>query len=102
MRQKNADEVRKLQRELQSSQDTRKNMADEIKGREAEQAELRNQLIFQERKTFQNNLAAATERAKKTEIMYLELKLETGLAVLERAYKDAGQRVKDFEMEQKK
>lgn len=44
MRQKNADEVRKLQRELQSSQDTRKNMADEIKGREAEQAELRNQL----------------------------------------------------------
>uniref|UniRef100_F1KPY2 Ubiquitin carboxyl-terminal hydrolase 7 n=1 Tax=Ascaris suum TaxID=6253 RepID=F1KPY2_ASCSU len=115
MRQKNADEVRKLQRELQSSQDTRKNMADEIKGREAEQAELRNQLserslalkrsentLSTERKTFQNNLAAATERAKKTEIMYLELKLETGLAVLERAYKDAGQRVKDFEMEQKK
>ncbi|VDM44120.1 unnamed protein product [Toxocara canis] len=115
MRQKNADELRKLQRELQSSQDTRKNMADEIKGRDAELAELRNQLserslalkrsentLSTERKAFQNNLATATERARKAEIMYLELKLETGLAVLERAYKDAGQRVKDFEMEQKK
>ncbi|VDK44071.1 unnamed protein product [Anisakis simplex] len=115
MRQKNADEIRKLQRELQSSQDTRKNMADEIKGRDSELAELRNQLserslalkrsentLSTERKTFQNNLNAAIERAKKAEIMYLELKLETGVMVLERAYKDAGQRVKDLEMEQKK
>lgn len=44
LRQKHAEELRKLQRELQSSQDTRKNMAEEIRGRDAEISELKNQL----------------------------------------------------------
>lgn len=115
LRQKHADDLRKLQRELQSSQDTRKNMSEEIKGRDAEIQELRSQLnerssalkrsenaLCSERKSFQSTLSAITERAKKAEVLYLETKLETGLCILERAYKDAGQRVKDLEMEQKK
>lgn len=44
LRQKHAEELRKLQRELQSSQDTRKNMAEEIRGRDTEISELKNQL----------------------------------------------------------
>lgn len=42
------------------------------------------------------------ERAKRAEVALLEHKLETGLTVLERAHKDAGQRVKDLETELKK
>uniref|UniRef100_A0A0R3S0L8 TPR_REGION domain-containing protein n=1 Tax=Elaeophora elaphi TaxID=1147741 RepID=A0A0R3S0L8_9BILA len=115
LRQKHAEELRKLQRELQSSQDTRKNMTEEIKGRDTEISELKNQLnerstalkrsenvLSSERKTFQSNLAFLTERAKKAEVSLLEHKLETGVAVLERAHKDAGQRVKDLETESKK
>ncbi|MFH4979328.1 hypothetical protein AB6A40_006037 [Gnathostoma spinigerum] len=115
LRQKHADDFRKLQRELQSSQDTRKNMAEELKIKEAELAEMKNQLTEKslalkrsesalccERKSFQNTVSSITERAKKAEIMYLEQRLETGVAVLERAYKDAGQRVRDLEAEQKK
>lgn len=44
LRQKHAEELRKLQRELQSSQDTRKNMTEEIRGRDTEISELKNQL----------------------------------------------------------
>lgn len=44
LRQKHAEELRKIQRELQSSQDTRKNMTEEIKGRDTEISELKNQL----------------------------------------------------------
>ncbi|VDN83104.1 unnamed protein product [Brugia pahangi] len=115
LRQKHAEELRKLQRELQSSQDTRKNMAEEIRGRDTEISELKNQLnersialkrsenvLSSERKTFQSNIAFLTERAKKAEVSLLEHKLETGVAVLERAHKDAGQRVKDLEAEMKK
>ncbi|KAL3981627.1 MATH domain family protein [Acanthocheilonema viteae] len=115
LRQKHAEELRKLQRELQSSQDTRKNMTEEIKGRDTEISELKNQLnersialkrsenvLCSERKTFQSNIAFLTERAKKAEVSLLEHKLETGIAVLERAHKDAGQRVKDLEIESKK
>ncbi|VDK82302.1 unnamed protein product [Litomosoides sigmodontis] len=115
LRQKHAEELRKIQRELQSSQDTRKNMTEEIKGRDAEISELKNQLnersialkrsenaLCSERKAFQGNVAFLTERAKKAEVSLLEHKLETGVAILERAHKDAGQRVKDLETEAKK
>ncbi|KAM3726731.1 Ubiquitin carboxyl-terminal hydrolase [Dirofilaria immitis] len=115
LRQKHAEELRKLQRELQSSQDTRKNMAEEIRGRDTEISELKNQLnersialkrsenvLCSERKTFQSNVAFLTDRAKKAEVSLLEHKLETGVTVLERAHKDAGQRVKDLETEMKK
>ncbi|VDN03230.1 unnamed protein product [Thelazia callipaeda] len=114
LRQKHFEEIRKLQRELQSSQDNRKNMAEEIRGRDNEISELKNQLnerssalkrsentLSSERKVYQSNVATLTERAKKAEVSLLEHKLETGLAVLERAHKDAGQRVKDLEAELK-
>uniref|UniRef100_A0A183DN33 MT domain-containing protein n=1 Tax=Gongylonema pulchrum TaxID=637853 RepID=A0A183DN33_9BILA len=54
---------------------------------------------LQERKSFQNNTSSLAERAKRAEIALLEHKLETGVAILERAHKDAGQRVKDLETE---
>ncbi|KHN75355.1 hypothetical protein Tcan_10686, partial [Toxocara canis] len=108
-------EVNCLQAELQLSKEQRKKISVEDNIRKTQLRSLQKDLsersrelcllqrkLSEESEACKKRLTMVEERAKNAEVEYLKIKLQAGIANLERAYKDAGQLLQSLESLQKR
>ncbi|VDM47774.1 unnamed protein product [Toxocara canis] len=115
VRLKGITEVNCLQAELQLSKEQRKKISVEDNIRKTQLRSLQKDLsersrelcllqrkLSEESEACKKRLTMVEERAKNAEVEYLKIKLQAGIANLERAYKDAGQLLQSLESLQKR
>ncbi|GMS85182.1 hypothetical protein PENTCL1PPCAC_7357, partial [Pristionchus entomophagus] len=93
---KAGEAMRRLEGEMAEKEVEREKERQMAEGR-VRKAQSEEQQALKERKAVEAKLVAANERAKKSEVALLELELETGLRVLQRALTDAQKQEDAFE-----